>query len=276
MPPDNSPLPKLGIVAGAGDLPGKLIEACRSSGRPFFVLAIKGHADHPAVDEAPHTWLRLGRAGSAETVLRREGVEEVVFAGGVKRPSMRELVPDLKTAKVLLKATRQGLGDDGLLGLVIEEFEAAGVRVVGAHTILPELLAPEGPLGRRTPDETAEADIKRGVEVVRGLGALDIGQSCVVQQGIVLGVEAIEGTDALLRRVGELKRRGPGGVLVKMKKPGQDERIDLPTVGTQTVQEAQAAGLRGIAIEAQGTIVLEREEVARAADDAGLFVVGLP
>jgi len=128
---------------------------------------------------------------------------------------------------------------------------------------------------RIIPDEQAEADIKRGIEVARGLGALDVGQAVVVQQGIVLGVEAIEGTDRLIRRCGELRREGPGGVLVKMKKPGQDRRLDLPTIGVNTVREAASAGLRGIAVETGGALVLGRDAVTAEADRMGLFVIGV-
>ncbi len=276
MSAEPATLPKLGIVAGGGDLPARLIEACQESGREFFVIGLKDHADHPTVEAMAQAWIRMGRLGSGDKILKEAGVKELVFAGAVKRPSVKDLVPDFETAKLLIKATVRGLGDDGLLGLAIREVESRGFTIVGTHVILPELLAPEGPLGRRRPDARANADISRGVEVVRGLGKLDIGQACVVQQGIVLGVEAIEGTDALIRRTVALKRKGQGGVLVKLKKPDQDERVDLPTIGERTVEEARSAGLRGIAVEAGGTLVLNRPAVGVAADKAGLFVIGLP
>jgi DUF1009 family protein len=140
---------------------------------------------------------------------------------------------------------------------------------------LGDLLALLGVWGSVQPDAQADSDIRRGVAVAQGLGALDVGQSVVVQQGIVLGVEAVEGTDALLERVGTLRRAGPGGVLVKLCKPGQDKRVDLPTVGIGTVQKAQAAGLRGIAVEAGAAIVVDLDGMIRAADRAGLFVTGI-
>lgn len=147
--------------------------------------------------------------------------------------------------------------------------------MVGLETILPEVLAPLGIFGRHRPDEQAEADIRRGLEVARGLGLLDVGQSVVVQQGIVLGVEAVEGTDALLRRCVELRRNGPGGVLVKIRKPGQEQRVDLPTFGPATIKGAAAAGLRGLAVDAGGTLVVNRDAVVAAADEAGLFLIGI-
>src|SRR5439155_13239463 len=125
------------------------------------------------------------------------------------------------------------------------------------------------------PNRQSEADITHGLRVARALGALDIGQAVIVQQGLVLGVEAIEGTDELLRRCGAIRRAGPGGVLVKIQKPGQERRADQPTIGLRTVELAVEAGLLGIAVEADATIVLDRQEAIRAADRAGLFVVGL-
>jgi DUF1009 family protein len=134
---------------------------------------------------------------------------------------------------------------------------------------------PEGPLGRVRPDAEAHADIERGLRIARAIGALDIGQAVVVQQGLVLGVEAIEGTDALLRRCRELRRDGPGGVLVKTEKPGQEKRADRPTIGPRTVSLAAESGLRGIAAEAGATLLIDRDEVIRLANQAGLFVVGV-
>jgi DUF1009 family protein len=147
---------------------------------------------------------------------------------------------------------------------------------LGAHELLDAgTTVSEGPLGRLTPNDGAKSDIARGISIARALGALDIGQAVVVQHGLVLGLEAIDGTDALIKRCGELHRDGPGGVLVKLEKPGQEARIDRPTVGPRTVQLAAASGLQGIALEAGATLLLDRDEVIRVADAAGLFVVGV-
>lgn len=266
---------KLGIVAGGGEFPGLAIAACRAEGRPFHVLALQGHADPQVIGDAPADWIRLGEAGTGFKRLHDEGVSEVVMIGPVRRPSLKELAPDFRTARFFAKVGLKALGDDGLLRAVAREMEEEGFRVVGIDDVLADCLALAGPYGNLTPDAQAEADIARGVEVARGLGALDVGQAVVVQQGIVLGVEAIEGTDALLRRCASLRRDGPGGVLVKVRKPGQDRRLDLPTIGPQTVREAAAAGLRGIAVEAGGALVLGRDRVAAEAEAAGLFVLGL-
>jgi UDP-2,3-diacylglucosamine hydrolase len=266
---------KLGILAGAGELPARILEACRAANRPVFVLAFEGAADPAAIAGVPQAWVRLGAAADGLRLLRENGVKELVMAGGVERPSLLSLRPDWRTAKFFARVGYRALGDDGLLKAVTHELEEEGFRVVGADSLLPQALAPEGPLGRIVPDAQAEADIALGFRIARALGALDIGQAAVVQQGLVLGLEAIEGTDALIARAAGLKREGPGGVLVKAAKPGQERRADLPTIGLRTIANAAAAGLRGVAVEAGGSLIIDPKALAAAADRANLFVVGI-
>jgi DUF1009 family protein len=266
----------LGIIAGNGALPRRLVESCRAAGRPVFVLAFEGEADQATVADVPHAWCRLGAAATALDLLHANAVTELVLAGGVRRPSLSSLRPDWRAAKFFARVGYRALGDDGLLSAVVKELEREGFRVIGAEELLAsdDLLA-EGPLGRCQPSAEARADIERGLRLARAIGALDIGQAVIVQQGLVLGVEAAEGTDGLLRRCAGLRREGPGGVLVKAAKPGQEQRVDRPTIGPQTVILAAAAGLQGIAAEAGMTLVVDRADIIRAADRAGLFVVGI-
>jgi UDP-2,3-diacylglucosamine hydrolase len=266
---------RLGILAGAGELPRRIIEACRAADRDFFVLAFKGEADPAILADVPHATVRLGAAGEGFRLLHEAGVDELVFAGSLKRPTVTSLRPDWRAAKFFARIGYRALGDDGLLSAVIAELEGEGFKVVGADTLLRDDLAPHGLFGLVAPDAQAEADIAHGLTIARALGALDIGQAVVVQQGLVLGVEAIEGTDALLMRCRDLRREGPGGVLVKIAKPRQERRADLPTIGRRTVEAAHAAGLRGIAVEAGSTIVLDRPAIVAVADAAGLFVIGV-
>lgn len=266
---------KLGIVAGSGALPRRLIESCRAAGREVFVLGLEGEAEPGTLADVPHAWCRIGAAASGLDLLRANDVSELVLAGGVRRPSLTSLRPDWRAAKFFARVGYRALGDDGLLSAVVRELEREGFRVIGADQLLPAAGLPEGPLGRLSPDADAEIDIGRGVAVARALGALDVGQAAVVQQGLVLGVEAIDGTDALLRRCADLRREGPGGVLVKIAKPGQEQRADRPTIGPQTAALAAASGLRGIAAEAGATLVLDRDALIRTADEAGIFVVGI-
>ena len=200
---------------------------------------------------------------------------ELVLAGGIRRPSLAALRPDWRAAKLFARIGYRAMGDDGLLSAVVKELEQEGFRVFGADQLLEGALVSEGTLGRLRPDRQALADIERGIGVARTLGGLDVGQAVIVQQGLVLGIEAIEGTDELLRRCAALRREGPGGVLVKIEKPGQESRADRPTIGLRTVLLAAETGLQGIAVEANATIVLDRDEVIRAADHAGLFLVGV-
>ena len=273
---DNSGANTLGIVAGGGGLPRRLVEACHQTGREVFVLALEGAADHETVADVPHAWCPIGAAGRGLALLRENKVRELVLAGGVRRPSLASLRPDWRAAKFFARVGYRALGDDGLLSAVVAELEREGFRVIGPDQVLRAGLATEGPFGRISPDAQAVADIAQGARIARVLGGLDIGQAVVVQQGLVLGVEAIEGTDELIRRCAGLRREGPGGVLVKVEKPGQEQRADRPTIGPKTVALAAETGLRGIAVEAGATIVLDRGEVVEAADRAGLFVVGIP
>lgn len=265
----------LGIIAGSGGLPARLIDSCQAAGRAVFVLALEGEADRGVVERAPHAWCRIGAAASGLDVLRAQGVGELVLAGGVRRPSLAALRPDWRAAKFLARAGYRALGDDGLLSAIVKELEREGFRVIGADRLLAGAELPEGALGRVRPDADALADIAQGMRLARAIGALDIGQAVVVQQGLVLGVEAIEGTDALLRRCAGLRRAGPGGVLVKAEKPGQEQRADRPTIGPRTVSLAAESGLRGIAAQAGATLVVDRDEAIRLADAAGVFVVGV-
>ena len=263
---------KLGILAGGGRLPGHLIAACRASGREFFVIAFEGNADRAVIGDAPCAWMRLGAAGAAIARLHDEAVEEVVLAGPVKRPTLASLRPDARTARFLARGVLK-MGDDGLLGAVVRTLEEdEGLRVVGAEDVLGELTPQPGVLGRHAPDAQGRADIARAIAVVRALGALDVGQAAVAQQGVVLGIEAAEGTAELLTRCAPLHRPGPGGVLVKMAKPGQERRADLPTIGRDTVEQAAAGGLAGIALAAGATLLLDRAEAIARADAAGLFI----
>jgi UDP-2,3-diacylglucosamine hydrolase len=265
----------LGIIAGRGDLPGRVADAALAYGRDVFVLALKGFAEPGLVSAYPHAWVRLAAGASALQHLRENGVRDLVFAGGINRPSLLSLRPDWRAAIFLAKVGWRAMGDNSLLSAVAAEFEIEGFCVIGADEIWQEGLMPAGALTATHPSQSDWQDIRRGITVVQALGAVDVGQGCVVQQGIVLVVEAVEGTDAMLARAGGLRRDGQGGVLVKLAKPGQDRRLDLPTIGPETITAAVAAGLCGLAVEAGGAIIIEREATLAAADAAGLFVIGI-
>ncbi len=229
-----------------------------------------------ALRRFPHQEIRLGAAGEILAALRRTGCTDLVLIGPVRRPSLVSVRPDGEGARIMARIGRAAFtGDDGLLAAVVRVLGEEGFRVIGAHEVLTEAIGAAGVLGRHAPDDGARADIARGRAVVRALGQVDVGQGCIVQQGIVLAVEAIEGTDAMLGRAAGLARPGPGGVLIKLVKPGQDRRADLPTIGPNTIKAAATAGLRGIAFEAGGTLLIDRDGCIAAADAAGLFLLGI-
>jgi DUF1009 family protein len=266
---------KLGILAGGGSLPSLIIEACRQSGRDLFVVAFENQADVDLVADVPHAWVRLGAAGKTLKLLKDASVKELIFAGRIARPTMAALRPDAKALEFFAKMGTKVFGDDGLLRALAETLEAEGFVVTSPTAILGDLQVAKGTLGDVGPDNSARVDISRGIDVLNALSPVDVGQATAVQEGLVLGIEAVEGTDALIERCALLKRDGPGPVLVKIRKLGQDSRIDLPTIGHATIRRVRDAGFRGIAIEANAALVLEREHVIATANEAGLFVIAV-
>lgn len=271
-----NPERKLGIIAGGGELPKKLLDWCKAHNRSYCALAIEGNAnkDYFTTDIA-HKWIRIGQAGTGFKVFKDEGVKEIVLIGTIKRPTFAELVPDLRTTAFFAKLGAKALGDDGILRALVKEIESEGMKVVGIQEVVPDLLAKSGVLTKKKPDKEDEEDIRRGVEVAFELGKLDVGQSVVVQQGLVLGVEGIEGTDKLITRTADYVRKGKSPVLVKLRKPQQDMRIDLPTIGTRTIENAHQSGFKGIAVHAGNTLIVNEEEVIKLANKYGMFIKGI-
>lgn len=272
---------KLGLIAGGGGLPVEIAQHCERSGRPFFVVRLKGFAGGDLADYAGAE-VGLAELGKCLKALKRAGCESVCLAGNVARPDFASLVPDLRGLMLLPRAVAAARkGDDALLRLLVGEFEREGFRVEGAHEVMDDLTLPAGYLGRVTAGEADLADAQRAVEVARAVGRLDVGQAAVVAHGLVLAVEAQEGTDAMLARVADLPahlrgRPGAGaGVLAKAPKPIQETRVDLPTIGLATIHGVARAGLAGIVGEAGRLLVLDREQVIALADDLGVFILGV-
>lgn len=265
----------LGILAGGGLLPRRLIDAARASGRDFFVVGFQGQTDGETLAGVPHIVTRLGAAGEIIDALKGAGVRQLVMGGHIRRPSLLELRPDWRGARIAARIGLTALGDDGLLTAVRRELENEGFALIGPQDVLRSLLMPAGILTASHPGDGAYADINRGIAVLRALAPLDIGQAVIVQQGLVLGIEAIEGTAALIGRSASLRREGEGGVLVKFSKAQQDMKLDLPTIGPDTVEQCAAAGLAGIAVEAGRALFLDRAEAVAAANKAGLFIIGM-
>lgn len=268
-------LPKLGVLAGGGQLPVRVVAACRARRQPVFVIAFEGFTDPATVEGESHAWMPVEKVGAILSRMHAEGVGDVVLAGPVRRPgSIFTLRPDGRGLLLLLRMLRRWRGDDHVLTQVVREIEDDGFRVVGAEDVAPDLLMPSGPVGAFTPDEVRRAEIDLGVAAACELGRQDRGQAVLVAHGQVVAREGAGGTTRMLAdAAASLAARG--GILVKIAKPGQERRVDLPSVGVETVAQAASAGLTGIALEAGGSLVIGRDAVARAADDAGLFVVGV-
>lgn len=266
---------RLGVIAGGGHLPLRLVKACEEQGIEVFIVAFEGQTDQFLVHKHQHMWTRVGAAGAILSTLRAHEIIDIVLIGSIRRPSLSELRPDLKTIEFFTRIGLKSLGDSDLLSTLRGLLEEEGFRVHGIHKFATNLLAAEGVLGKVRPAKADWADIRRGVGITQNLGELDIGQAAIVQEGIVLGVEAAEGTDELIRRCKHLKRKGRGGVLVKMCKPQQDRDLDLPTIGPETLRNAVDAGLSGIVVHAGHSLLLDPEEVAKIADKHKLFVVAL-
>ncbi len=242
----------------------------------MFIVGFADFAEPSVIAPWPHEVIRLAAAGQILAALRRQRCRELVLIGPVRRPSLRDLRPDAEGTRILARIGRSLFGgDDGLLGALVRVLGEEGFAVRGAHEFLADGVAAAGSMGRVAPDARALSDIARGAAVLRTLGVLDIGQGCVVQDNLVLAVEALEGTDRMLERAAGLLQPGPGGVLVKLVKPGQERRADLPTIGPLTVEHAAAAGLRGIAVEAGYTLLTDRVGCIATADRTGLFLVGI-
>jgi DUF1009 family protein len=272
----------LGIICGGGSLPFAVAEAAIRQGRPVVLFALRGHADTGRVAAYRHHWMAIGQYGRFRRIAREEGIRDIVAVGSVVRPALSQVRIDLATLRLLPKvyALYRG-GDNFLLSGLAKIGEEDGFHILGAHEIAPDILVPEGPVGRYQPAERDRADIARGLALISAIGAFDIGQAAVVADNHVLAVEAIEGTDHMLSRVADLRRigriRAPHGtgVLVKAPKPGQERRVDLPSIGPKTVDGAKRAGLAGVAVVAGSAIIAEPQEVAAAADRAQIFVVGV-
>jgi UDP-2,3-diacylglucosamine hydrolase len=272
----------LAVICGGGSLPFAVADAVGRRGRRAVLFGLRGWADQQRIASYPHHWLAFGQIGRFCRLARREDCREVVFIGSVVRPAIWKIRPDFEAVRLLPRIL--GLfrgGDDHLLKGVARIVEERGFRLVGAHEVAPEILLPEGILGQMHPNDRDQADIAKGLALLGAMSPFDVGQAVVVADGHVLAVEAAEGTDNMLARIAELRQSGRiagakgRGVLVKAAKHGQDQRIDLPSIGPRTIECAAQAGLAGIAVVAGSTIVAEPERIGAVADRARLFVVGV-
>ncbi len=265
----------LGIVAGGGSLPALLIEECDRQSRPVFIVAFEGQTDVSLYQHRPHFLSRPDKAGVIIKRLRAEGVSDLVLIGSVKRPHLTDLRPDLYTAGFFARLGLRALGDSDLLSAVRHTLEKDGFQIHAVHEFLGDVLMPDGVQGKVRPTSAHEIDIELGMKTARALGMLDVGQSVVVRDGIVLGVEGVEGTDALIERCAAYRANGKGGVLVKTCKPQQDRALDLPTIGLKTIKLCADLKLDGIAVSAGEALFADRDASITLADKSSLFITGV-
>lgn len=272
---------RIGLIAGGGKLPEYVRAAALENKTLALVIALNPYVSELKFPAAER--LRFGQLGKIMKVLKRESCTHVCFAGVVTRPDFKQLKPDLLTMRRLPGIIRAaGLGDDGLIRHMLGLFEDEGFQIISPQDVCNDLILGEGVLGAVPMTQTHRSDALRACEIASAIGTLDIGQGAVVARGVTLAVEAQEGTDSMLARLTELPKELRGmsgeriGVLAKLVKPTQDIRVDLPTLGPETIRRAAAAGLAGIVAEAGGAFVIDRAETVALADEAGLFIAGLP
>jgi len=257
----------IGLIAGSGRLPLLFAEAAERAGRSVVAVAHEGETDRALRAKA---WVKVGQLGRIAEVLREAGVAEAVLCGGIRKPRLFNVRPDWLGLRVL--ARLRSFGDDAALRAIAEALEQEGVRIVSPLPLVPDLLARRGPIGKRALGAEQRADAATGLSVARALGQADVGQTVVVKGGVVLAVEAVEGTDACIARGGAL---GDGAVVVKARKPRQDDRFDVPAVGPGTIDACAAAGCSALAVEADVTLLLDRADLIDKADRAGIAVEGI-
>ena len=263
------------VIAGGGILPRKLADNFDPSGDRIFFLAFRNVTDPEVVAGRHHEWLELGEVQKAIDAMHRNNVDKVVMAGPIQRPALSSLALDIRALQMLAKGGLKAFGDDGLLSLVAKEIEKEGIKVIGIEQILPGVLTKEGLLAGPAPTKISWDDIKRGLQVLNSLGPCDVGQSIAVQEGIVLAIEAIEGTDQMIERAGSLQRNVSGPILIKISKTNQDKRVDLPTAGPETICNAIRSGFQGLALEANNSLLLDKDCVIKIAEKNSFFVIGI-
>ncbi|MGV6801826.1 MAG: LpxI family protein [bacterium] len=275
---------KLAIISGGGNLPLRLATSCQAGNNQFLMIGLEGYADE-AIQNYPYEYCNIAEIGKLIRILKNNDCDSVVMAGIVPRPDFSKLRPDWRAAALapkIISAARKG--DGAVLEVLVSTFEAEGFLVIGAEEVADSLFAPKGAIGKYHPNEKDFQDMRKALDVIRALGQFDIGQGAVIRNGLVLAIEAAEGTDEMLTRCAHLptdvkgyepeEERVPRGVILKTPKPDQELRVDLPTIGIETVRKVVQAGLAGIAIEAEAGLIIDKDTVAQEADQHGIFVYG--
>ena len=267
-------MPKLGLIAGNGELPLAVAQEAKDKGYEVFAIGLEPLADK-ALEAAVHEirWVNVGKLGEIIDSLTKAGVKEAVMAGKVPKAMLykSKVTPDLRAIKLLF--TLKDRSDDSILLAIAKELKKDGIALLNTTDFTTGLLTPEGVLTKEGPSENEWKDIAFGWKIAKEMGRLDIGQTVVVRNQAVMAIEAIEGTDEAIKRGGALG--GSGSVVVKVSKPQQDMRFDVPVVGLDTLRSMLKVQARVLAVESGKSIILKREVLIREADEAGISIVGM-
>lgn len=268
---------KFALLAGNGDLPKQIIHALKERGSPLIVVCFEGMTQAETFQDHDVFWVSIGHIGLLLKTLKDHHVTHIVMAGQIPRPSLKELSLDWLGTKWLARVGMKAFGgDDALLSTLTELIEKEGFQVIAPHQILSNTTVASGVLTKISPNTMATADIQRGRAILDALSPFDVGQAIVVQEGIVIGIEAAEGTEALLARAKTLRKQSAdGGVLVKIAKKGQSLLVDVPTIGPETVMQVARANLSGIAMSAHTTQIIDKEKVVDLCNHHHLFLVAM-
>jgi DUF1009 family protein len=266
---------KLGIIAGDGHLPRHVYDACIESGTEVVVIGLINETDFEIFKNVELEKFPVFKISKIIKKLKEAEVTHITLAGKVKRADISRLLLDLKGAKLFAQIVKHGLADNSILQTIIRFLEKEGFQIIAPEKIAERIVLSKGNLTKCKPSKAALADVKKGLKVLKGIADFDVGQSLVIQNGLVLGVEAAEGTDELLKRCGEIKQSGDKPVLIKISKPKQDRRVDLPCIGPETVENAHKYGFQGIAAEAGSALVLDQAKTVKLANQHKIFIVGI-
>ena len=268
---------KIAIIAGAGYLPKHVYEACINEGIEVVIIGLEDHITPEVFQGIPYQTFAIHSVSKILKFIESQNIKDVVLAGKVSRTShISKLLLDIKGAKLLTKIMKYGLNDDAILTAIIKFLESEGLKLWSAEAIAKELIVGKGALTKTQPSKANWTDIKKGMKILKDIAQHDIGQSLVIQAGLILGIEAAEGTDSMIVRCGAIKQKEESGpILIKAVKPNQDRRVDLPCIGKATIDKLHENGFCGIAVEAKVTLLLEGKDTIDAANEKGIFIYGV-
>ena len=266
---------KIAIVAGNGFLPVQIIEKCIDLGKPYFLLVVNGHGEEVLKKYNSDCVLHLNKIGKAIKYLKKNNIIEIIMIGAVNRPALKNMFPDLWTTKFLASISSKMLGDDKVLSNLAIALEKEGFKIIAPENILPNILSKKGVMGKVSPQESHLRDIKIGFEIARNIGKYDIGQSLVIEDGLIIALEAIEGTAAMINRASKYKKSRSSAILIKVLKYNQEKRIDRPTIGVKTIEQIAKSGFAGIVAEANEVLIIDYEKTIETADKNNIFIQGI-